>query len=289
MSEPGFEAPEDAPPGSPVWYGLLFTPAAHRETITALWSLRAAIMASVRRPSEPAVAQARLEWWRAEARGFGAGREQHPTTRLLADAAPRGAIQPEFLLEIVDAAASELQEVPCRNYAELALYCYRASGVLHEMIVGTLGLAKPENERAARRFAQRLGSGIQLVEIIAGLRGDIAAGRRFLPRDWIVETGAEEQVGEDGRIDPATRACLDRLAGEARIALDEASSSLPAAERPAQRSGLVLAALYRRQLARLHKAEFNPQALPGNLDNLWTAWRAARRAGRVNESDTRHG
>nr|WP_276610987.1 squalene/phytoene synthase family protein [Wenzhouxiangella sp. XN24] len=261
----------------------MFTPAEHRETVAALWSLRAAIMASVRRPSEPAVARARLEWWRAEARGFGAGREQHPATRLLADAAPKGVIQPEYLLEIVDAAESELQEVPCRNYAELALYCYRASGVLQEMIVGTLGVSEPENERAARRFAQRLGSGIRLVEIISGLRGDLAAGRRLLPRDWIVETGAEEQVGEDGRIDPATRACLDRLAGEARIALDEASSTLPAAERPRQRTGLVLAALYRRQLARLHKAAFNPRALPGNLDNLWTAWRAARQAGRAHQ------
>jgi len=283
MSDPRFEALDDAPPGSPTWYGLLFTPAEQREAVTALWRLREAIMASVRRPSEPAVARARLEWWRAEARGFGAGREQHPTTRQLAQSAPQGAIQPEYLLELVDAAESELHEVPCRNYAELALYCYRSSGVLHEMIVGTLGLAQPENERVARRFAQRLGSGIRLVEIISGLRSDLASGRRLLPRDWIIETGAAEQVDEDGHPDPATRACLDRLAGEARIALDEASNSLPGAERRGQRTGLVLAALYRRQLARLHKADFNPRALPGNLDNLWTAWRAARKAVRAHQ------
>lgn len=283
MSELELDAHDHAPPGSPAWYGLLFTPAEHREAAGALLGLRAAILASVRRPSEPLVARARLEWWRAEARGFGAGREQHPTTRQLAAAAVDGIIQPEYLLEIVDAAEIELNEVPCRNYAELALYCYRTGGVLHEMLVGILGLEDQANERAARRYAQRLGSGIQLVEIIAGLRDDLAAGRRLLPRDWVIETGAKEHVATDGTIDPATRACLDRLAGEARLALDEACGCLPAAERPRQRTGLVLAALYRRQLSKLYADDFNPRARPGNLDNLWTAWRAARQAHRAKD------
>lgn len=283
MSDPAFDAPDHAPPGSPPWYGLLFTPADRREAVAALLDLRAAIVAAVRRPSEPAVARARLEWWRAEVSGFGAGREQHPTTRMLARSVPEGVIQPEYLLELVDGTESELAEVPCRNYSELALYCYRTGGVLHEMIVGILGLEKQENERAARRYAQRLGGGIQLVEIIAGLRADLGAGRHLLPRDWLIETGAEPHVAADGTIDPATRACLDRLAGEARLALDEASGCLPAAERPRQRPGLVLAALYRRQLGKLYADDFNPRALPGNLGNLWTAWRAARQAHRAKD------
>ena len=275
---PQAPAPKSAPPGSPAWYALLYTPEPQRQSLADLLELRAEIMDSARRPAEPQVARARLEWWRAELAGFGCGREQHPLTRRLSQVDSSGALQPEYLLELVDAAESELAQAPCANYSELVLYCYRSGGVLQEMMAGLLGLADAANERAVRRHAQRLGTGVRLVEIITALPADIAAGRLLLPRDWITETGAKEHVGAKGAIDAALGACLDRLAGEARIALDDAEAVLPAAERKRQRSGLVLAALHRRHLARLHHARFNPAALPGNLDNLWTAWRAARKA-----------
>lgn len=266
-----------APPGSPGWYALLFTPQSKRDAVGALLELRAEIMDSARSPAEPAVARARLEWWRAELAGFGAGREQHPLLRRLRAEGTAGTVQPEYLLELVDAFDSELAETPCRNYAELALYCYRSGGVLHEMIAGVLGLADPANGRMVQRYAQRLGTGARLVEIIVNLRQDLAAGRRLLPRDWISETGADERF-DAAPMGPALAACVDRLAGEARLALDEAEALLPGVERPRQRTGLVLAALYRRHLDRLHKAGFDPAALPGNIDNLWTCWRAARKS-----------
>ena len=266
-----------APPGSPAWYALLFTPEDRRDAVGALFELRAEIMDSARTPAEPAVAHARLEWWRAEIAGYGAGRAQHPALRRVQAAGLAGVVQPEYLLEMVDAFESELAEGPCRTYAELALYCYRSGGVLHEMIAGALGSAEPQNERAVVRYAQRLGTGARLVELLANLRGDLAAGRHLLPRDWVAETGATERF--DGKpIDPALAACADRLAGEARVALDDAESLCPPAERPRQRTGLVLAALYRRHLDRLHRHGFDPAGLPGNLDNLWTCWRAARKA-----------
>lgn len=268
------------PPGSPAWYAVLFTPEERRDAVGALLELRGEIMDSARGPAEPAVARARLEWWRAEAAGFGQGREQHPLLRRLRESELGGAIQPEYLVELVDGFESELADAPCRDYSELALYCYRSAGVLHEMIAGVLGTADPANERQVRRYAQRLGTGARLVELIANLRSDLAAGRRLLPRDWIEETGAREEFAATP-MDPALAACVDRLAGEARLALDEAEAQLPRAERPGQRTGLVLAALYRRHLDRLHRAGFDPAALPGNLDNLWTCWRAARRSRRA--------
>jgi 15-cis-phytoene synthase len=272
------EACKAAPPGSPLWYALLFTPEPRREALTALLELHASVLESARQPSDPGVALARLRWWRVELAGFGQGREQHPATRVLRAAEPAGVVQAEYLLEFVDAAETELQEAPCRNYAELALYCYRSGGVLHEMLAGLMGLSDPGRERDVRRYAQRLGTGVRLVEIITEFASDLAAGRRLLPRDWIAETGASEQLGTNGEVDAALAACLDRLAGEARLALDEAEALLPPAERPRQRPGLVLAALHRRHLAKLHGANFNPRARPGNLANLWTAWRAARRS-----------
>lgn len=271
---------KSASPGSPNWYALLYTPAPRRQLVADLFELRAEILESARVPSEPAVAQARLQWWRAELAEFGSGREQHPLTRRLREAQCPDALHAEYLQELVDAAESELSDPPCRNYAELALYCYRSSGVLHEMISAALGLVEPANERALRRYAQRLGTGIRLVETIVQMEGDRALGRRLLPHDWAKETGLPENCRSQPREEPALLACLDRLAGEARAALDEAEDSLPAVEKPQQRTGLVLAALSRRHLAKLHANAFDSRALPGNMDNLWTAWRAARNAHR---------
>jgi 15-cis-phytoene synthase len=271
-------ADKAAPPGSPTWYALLFTPAERRRAAAALFELQAEVMTSTRRVQEPEVAHARLAWWRAELGGYGSGREQHPLTRALRETGYLEAIQPEYLVEMVDAAQSELSDSPCRNYQELALYCYRSSGVLQEMIAGLAGLEEPGNERAVRRFAQRLGTGVRMVQLIEELPRDLAAGRRLLPRDWIQETGACEALDERGAVDAALAACLDRIAGEARLALDEAESAVPAPERSRQVTGLVLAALYRRRLARLHAASFDSRAVPGNLNNLWTAWQAARRS-----------
>lgn len=285
MSKPAAADGRTPPPGSPWWYALLFTPAPPREGVAALLELRAEILASARRPAEPAVAFARLEWWRDELAAFGRGQEQHPATRRLRGADPEGVVQAEYLLELVDAAASERTAEPCRNYAELALYCYRSSGVLHEMISALLGTSAAANERGVRRHAQRLGTGSRLVEIIGDLEVDLAGGRRLLPRDWIAETGAVESIDRGGELNAALAACLDRLAGEARLALDEADRALPAAERARQRPGLVLAALHRQRLAHLHRAGFIPAARPGNLSSLWTAWRAARRTVR-GHSDT---
>lgn len=271
-------APRAAPPGSAPWFALLFTPEPRRPPAAALLELRAEILDSVRRPSEPEVALARLQWWRAEITAFGSGAAQHPALRRLRDADAGRVIQPEYLAELVDAARTELLESPCLNYAELSLYCYRSSGVLHEMLAALFGCQDKGNERAVYRYAQRLGTGIRLAEIITGLPTDLAAGRRLLPRDWIEETGADEASAAQRRIDPALSSCLDRLAGEARLALDEAESVLPGTERSRQRTGLVLAALHRRGLAKLHARGFDATALPGHLESLWTAWRAARRA-----------
>lgn len=280
MTEGDINLGPAAAPGTAAWYALLFTPPERRDAVSAVLELRAEILDSARTPSEPAVARARLQWWRAELAGFGSGREQHPLTRLLRGADGAGALQPEYLLEMVDAAESELAEPPCRNYAELALYCYRSGGVCQEMIAGLQGLADPANERAVQRYARRLGHGTRLVELLCELPADLAAGRRLLPRDWILETGSAETIGAAGEIDLALKTCLDRLAGDARSALDEAESLLPPGEHPRQRTGMVLAALCRRQLATLHASGFHPGKRPGNLVNLWTAWRAARRATR---------
>lgn len=281
MTDGDINLGQAAAPGTAAWYALLFTPPERRDAVSAVLELRAEILASARRPSEPSVALARLQWWRAELGGFGSGREQHPLTRLLRGVDGAGALQPEYLLEMVDAAESELSDPPCRNYAELALYCYRSGGVCQEIIAGLQGIADPANERAVQRYARRLGHGVRLVELLGDLPADLAAGRRLLPRDWILETGSNETIGAAGEMDLALRTCLDRLAGDARSALDEAESLLPPEERPRQRAGVVLAALCRRQLDVLHASGFRPGKKPGNLANLWTAWRAARRATRA--------
>jgi 15-cis-phytoene synthase len=175
-----------------------------------------------------------------ELAGFGRGREQHPADARAAPPGAEGAVQPEYLLELVDAAETELAEAPCRNYAELALYCYRSSGVLHEMLAGLLGLRDPANERAVRRHAQRSAPVCDWWRSSANCerpgRGAPPVAAR-LDR----ETGAHEEPGGEAR-----RRC--RAGGLPRPARRRGASRwtrprrAAPAERPRQRPGWCLRA-----------------------------------------------
>lgn len=282
MTHPAAGAPKSVVPGSPLWFAWLFTPAERRRSVGALLAVRGELIDTALRPSEPSVALARLEWWRGEIAGFGSGREQHPALRALRDTRPGDAVQPEYLEELLDAAAADALRPRWETPEELALYCHRSSGMLHQMLAGLLGMADARNERAVLRYALRLGTGVRLAEVATQARADARSGRMYLPRSptGISDRDLMELAG--GRATAPVIAGVERVAAQALQALAEAERELPGAERPSQRPGLVLASLWRREIAALASARHDPVRFspPSTLARLAIAWRAARRSQR---------
>ena len=83
MTPDDYCADKAAPPGSDVYYSVLFlTPERRRATI-ALEAVRRELEDAVRDASDPAVVQSKLQWWRQELARLFDGRPEHPAAKAL--------------------------------------------------------------------------------------------------------------------------------------------------------------------------------------------------------------
>jgi hypothetical protein len=99
------DGPSPPPPGSARFFALLYTPRALRDGMTRLLALADEIGAGSMRTLEPAVAQARLAWWRFEAQRFAARQPQHPWLKPIAAASAPA--PPIDLPALIEAAAAD--------------------------------------------------------------------------------------------------------------------------------------------------------------------------------------
>lgn len=111
MTDHGPRPEAVATPGSPLYYGLLFSDAARRDDLLALAALSAELQRSARVPAEAAVAGARLHWWREELHSLAAGSPSHPASRGIAHLLESGDLETadlDALLQAADGGESDL-------------------------------------------------------------------------------------------------------------------------------------------------------------------------------------
>lgn len=254
-------------PGSLRYFAVLFAPPAARPTLEALYAFEGELRRVSAGTSHEA-AHARLGWWRGEVDRLAAGRPEHPITVALLPLRACRDGDPTLLHEMLAAADLDLARMTYRTWPELEAYCFRAAGALQTLLAATLS-----GDRALtpteREFARRLGSAVRQVEMLRDLHVDLPAGRCYAPLEPLDAAGAGPADLEEQASSPAAERFLKDWAAH----LGDELAGLPglldnSTERARQRHGLVLGALYGRQLTR---TELSP------LHRLWTAWRAALR------------
>lgn len=275
MPLPTDYAAQAAAPATPRAYALLFSLPARREALTALYAIDAEIAAASSPRLEHSVAHTKLGWWRAEVDRLRGGRPEHPVSRALHAAAGSG---PDYALlhERLAAADLRLAGFAPDTDAELDALLYRSHGAVQQLAAQVLADGRSETIDA---FGALLGRGVGLAESIRGLRQDAVHGTIRVPLQRLRDAGiAPEALA--GPTPPGMAPVLESLAGRARAALTDARNALPRTERRAQSHGLVLAALHEQLLDVMAAARWDVserrEAHP--LRQLWTAWRAARRA-----------
>ena len=125
-----------------------------------------------------------------------------------------------------------------RTEADLLRYCWHVAGVVGCMMSVVMGVS-PDDAATLDRAAE-LGMAFQLANIARDLAEDAAAGRCYLPADWL----AAEGVAADDLVAPANRLVLARLAERltSRAAVFEASARTGAAALSFRSAWAVLAA-----------------------------------------------
>jgi phytoene synthase len=147
-------------------------------------------------------------------------------------------LPPAWPRALIDGFVLDAEDWRPRTGADLLRYCWHVAGVVGCMMAVVMGV--PPDDAATLDRAAELGMAFQLANIARDLAEDAAAGRCYLPTEWL----AAEGVTPDTLLLPANRAALARLAGRltSQAAVFEASARTGAAALSLRSAWAVLAA-----------------------------------------------
>jgi phytoene synthase len=267
--------------GSSFYYAFLFLPPDKRAAITAFYAFCREVDDVVDEVHDPGVAATKLAWWRKEVGQAFAGEPTHPAMKALMPHAPRFNIHAEQLFEVIDGCEMDLTQTRYLDFPALKRYCHLVAGVVGEVAADIFGRTADQT----RDYAHTLGLAMQLTNIIRDVGEDARRGRIYLPIAELqqFDVKAHELLKRDapwGYSDRFT-ALMRFQAERAHQLYDEAFALLPAADRRAQRPGLMMANIYRTLLREIEAEDFrvlHQRVALTPLRKLWIAMRTNWRA-----------
>jgi phytoene synthase len=217
----------------------------------------------------------RLQWWREAVAGTGnhetAG---HPVAAALRDVVVRFRIQPQALIDLIDARVFDLYNEPMPSLAEVEVYAVRTSSRVFELAARILCDGRGPS---ADLLARHAGIAYAISGLLRALPVHATRRQLYLPADVMRRHGAQPEDVFAGRATTELRAALADMRLRARQHLVDAQNLVddaPAAIRPA----FLPAALVRPALERMERRNYQPFR-PGEIpqwQRQWTLWRAAR-------------
>ncbi len=259
--------------GSSFYYSFLFLPKAKRQAIIALYAFCREVDDIADECKDVSVARIKLAWWRTEIAHLYAGKPQHPVSKALADAINRYRLDEEHFLEIIDGMEMDLDQNRYADFKQLQLYCYRVASVVGLLSVQIFGF----KDRKTLKYAHDLGMALQLTNIIRDVGEDARRNRIYLPLDELKKFGVNEAEILNSQASDKIKELLEFQIERAETFYDRALRELPAEDRKTQRTGLMMAAIYRTLLREI-KADNPTQVLNARISlpplrKFWLAWK----------------
>ncbi len=264
--------------GSSFYYAFLFLPPERRAAITAFYAFCREIDDVVDEVSDPGVAQSKLDWWRGEVHNAFNGQASHPALQALLPHASAFGIEARQLLQVIEGCEMDLSQTRYLDFANLQRYCHLVAGVVGEVAAGIFG----QTDARTTDYAHKLGLALQLTNIIRDVGEDAVRGRVYLPIEdlqrfdvkahELIKRGSTSDASFPQRFEALMKFQIER----ALKTYDEALALLPAADRQAQKPGLMMASIYR---TLLHEIAREPQLVLTRrvsltpLRKLWLAWK----------------
>jgi phytoene synthase len=230
--------------GSSFYYSFLFLEPLRRQAITALYAFCREVDDAVDECPDPALARAKLAWWRSEVNALFAGHPSHPVTQALATSLQHFSLPQEQLLEIIDGMEMDLDHARYADFKALHLYCYRVASVVGLLAAEIFGYS----DRITLKYAHDLGLAFQLTNIIRDVGEDARRGRIYLPQDELSRFGVTESDLLLAHYSDNFRRLMEFQVERAKVMYQQAFAQLPATDRKPQRAGLIMAAIYRATL-----------------------------------------
>ncbi len=258
--------------GSSFYYSFLFLEPRRRQAITALYAFCREVDDVVDECPDPVVSRSKLAWWRNEVGALYEGRASHPVTQALATSLKHFFLPQEQLLEIIEGMEMDLEQVRYADFKALHLYCYRVASVVGLLAAEIFGY----RERQTLKYAHDLGLAFQLTNIIRDVGEDARRGRVYLPQDELARFGVTETDLVEARYGDNFRELMKFQVERALATYRQAFAQLPAADRKAQRAGLIMAAIYQATLDEIVRDDFRVLHQRISLPPLRKLWLAGK-------------
>ncbi|MBN8750869.1 All-trans-phytoene synthase [Xylophilus ampelinus] len=258
--------------GSSFYYAFLFLPKDRRAAITAFYAFCREVDDVVDEVSDPGVAATKLAWWRTEVASAFGGEPRHPVMKALMPHKAAFGIEARQLQEIIDGCEMDLSQTRYLDFAGLERYCHLVAGVVGEVSARIFGQAQPQTTA----YAHKLGLALQLTNIIRDVGEDALRGRIYLPVNELQQFDVKAHELLSRTYSDRFVALMQFQAARAQSLYDEALALLPAADRRAQKPGLMMASIYRTLLAEIEADRFqvlNQRVSLTPLRKLWLAWK----------------
>lgn len=127
---------------------------------------------------------------------------------------------------LIDGFALDAREWRPRSQADLYKYCWHVAGVVGCMMAVVMGV-RPDDEATLDRAAD-LGMAFQLSNIARDVEEDDAAGRCYIPEEWLVEMDMPPGQHMKPPFRPRLAVLARRLATQAQAFEDSARGGTPA-------------------------------------------------------------
>jgi len=262
--------------GSSFYYSFRFLPPEQRRAVTALYAFCREVDDVVDEVTDPGVARVKLGWWRTELAATFEGRAHHPVALALAPAVAAFKLPQEHFQTIIDGMTMDLERNRYPDFATLERYCHCVAGVVGLLSAEIFGYSEP----ATRDYARDLGVAFQLTNIIRDVGEDARRGRIYLPQDELSRFGVEVDDLLRRHVTTGFTALMAHQVERARTFYARALAVLPAAERRAQRPGLIAGAIYQALLTEIERDEYrvlDRRIALTPLFKAWTAWKTSWR------------
>lgn len=258
--------------GSSFYYSFLFLPPEKRRAITALYAFCREVDDIADEVQDRGVARSKLAWWRTELAHLYEGQPTHPVSKALAPFTQSAGLTHERLLEIVEGMEMDLDHRRYADFAALRLYCYRVAGVVGLCSASIFGY----QDAKTLVYAENLGLAFQLTNIIRDVGEDARRGRIYLPQDEMRQFGVTDEDLLNAKEGESFRRLMAFQRERAEKFYDDAFAALPPTDKRAQRTGLIMAAIYRTLLAEIARDNYpvlNQRMSLTPIRKLWLAWR----------------
>ena len=257
--------------GSSFYYSFLFLPKPRRLAITALYAFCREVDDAVDETSDATVAQNKLIWWRSEVNAMLAGKPTHPVMRALEPHMATYQLQGKHVLAIIDGMEMDLTQTRYLDFIGLQKYCWHVASVVGILSASIFGVTNPKT----LEFAEKLGLAFQLTNIIRDVGDDARKGRIYLPINELQQFGVTAADILNARHTEQFTALMQFQYERAQQCYAQAFALLPAEDKRAQRTSLIMAAIYRTVLEEVkedgfkvlhHRISLTP------IRKLWLAW-----------------